>query len=120
MVAWVNAVVERLVDARVNERAVLGQIDEVDPFLRLFAEPVKGGAEHVAAKVLAVAEHPLKGFQAALSLNGVKVAGFAFTAMAVWRILSYYSYIVVGFFFTTANKRRNHKLDFLGIADLEE
>lgn len=52
--------------------------------------------------------------------NGVKVAGFAFTAMAVWRILSYYSYIVVGFFFTTANKRRNHKLDFLGIADLEE
>ena len=50
---------------------------------------------------------------------GVKVAGFAFTAMAFWRILSYYSYIVIGFVFTTMNKKRDHKLDFLGIADLE-
>ena len=51
---------------------------------------------------------------------GLTVAGLAFTAMAVWRILSYYSYIVIGFIFTTANKKRNHKLEFLGISDLDD
>lgn len=49
---------------------------------------------------------------------GVNIAGFAFTAMAFWRILSYYSYIIIGFVFITANKKREHKLNFLGLLDL--
>ena len=51
---------------------------------------------------------------------GVKFAGLSFAAMILWRILSYYSYIIIGFIFTTITRKKNHKLDFLGISDLEE
>ena len=51
---------------------------------------------------------------------GVSFAGLAFSAMVLWRILSYYSYIIIGFIFTTVNRKRDHKADFLGITDLME
>ena len=51
---------------------------------------------------------------------GLSLAGLSFTAMTVWRILSYYSYIIIGFVFTTLNRKRDHRIDFLGIGDLEE
>lgn len=50
---------------------------------------------------------------------GVQFAGLSFAAMVLWRILSYYSYIIIGFIFTTFNRKKDHKIDFLGIADLE-
>lgn len=50
---------------------------------------------------------------------GVPFAGLSFTAMVLWRILSYYSYIIIGFAFTTVNRKKDHKLEFLGVADLE-
>lgn len=50
---------------------------------------------------------------------GVQFAGLSFTAMVLWRILSYYSYIIIGFVFTTVTRKKDHKIDFLGIADLE-
>lgn len=51
---------------------------------------------------------------------GVKFAGLAFSAMVLWRILSFYSYIIIGFIFTTANRRKDHLSEFLGISDLEK
>ncbi len=36
-------------------------------------------------------------------------AGFAFPAMVVWRIISFYSYIIVGFVFATLKKRSDLK-----------
>lgn len=51
---------------------------------------------------------------------GVKFAGLSFAAMILWRILSYYSYIIIGFIFTTLTRKKTHKLEFLGISDLEE
>ena len=55
----------------------------------------------------------------ALFAVGVKYAGLAFTAMVLWRIISYYSYIIIGFIFTTATHKKNHLAEFLGIIDLE-
>jgi uncharacterized protein (TIRG00374 family) len=37
------------------------------------------------------------------------VAGFAFPAMIIWRFLSYYSFIIIGFVFLSINKKREHK-----------
>ncbi|MBO4251581.1 MAG: flippase-like domain-containing protein [Clostridia bacterium] len=51
---------------------------------------------------------------------GVSFAGLSFTAMVLWRILSYYSFIIIGFLFTTFTRKTDHKIDFLGIADLEK
>ncbi len=51
---------------------------------------------------------------------GVKFAGLAFSAMVLWRILSYYSYIIIGFIFTTVNHKKDKKAEFLGISDLDE
>ena len=51
---------------------------------------------------------------------GVKFAGLSFTAMVLWRILSYYSYIIIGFVFTTSTRKIDHKIDFLGVADLDK
>ena len=50
---------------------------------------------------------------------GVQFAGLSFAAMVLWRILSYYSFVVIGFIFTTLTRKKDHKIDFLGIADLE-
>ena len=51
---------------------------------------------------------------------GLALAGLSFSAMAVLRVLSYYSYIIIGFAFTTWRRKRDHRLEFLGIADLEK
>ena len=51
---------------------------------------------------------------------GVQFAGLSFAAMILWRILSYYSYIIIGFIFTTFTRKKDHKIDFLGISDLEK
>ena len=51
---------------------------------------------------------------------GVRFAGLSFAAMVLWRILSYYSYIIIGFIFTTFTRKKDHKIDFLGVADLEK
>lgn len=37
------------------------------------------------------------------------VVGFAFPAMIIWRFLSYYSFIIIGFVFLSINKKREHK-----------
>lgn len=44
-----------------------------------------------------------------ISLNGIKYGGFAFPAMATWRILSFYSYLIVGFIFTSIKRRADGK-----------
>lgn len=36
-------------------------------------------------------------------------AGFAFPAMTVWRVISFYSYIIIGFIFATLKKRSDRK-----------
>ena len=36
-------------------------------------------------------------------------AGFAFPAMVVWRLISFYSYIIIGFIFATLKKRSDLK-----------
>lgn len=51
---------------------------------------------------------------------GVKFAGLSFSAMVLWRIISYYSYIIIGFIFTTVSHKKDHKAEFLGIMDLEK
>ena len=51
---------------------------------------------------------------------GVSFAGLSFSAMVLWRIISYYSYIIIGFIFVTVSHKKDHKAEFLGIADLEE
>lgn len=38
------------------------------------------------------------------------LAGFAFPAMVVWRLLSYYSFIIIGFSYLTIKKRKEKKL----------
>ena len=51
---------------------------------------------------------------------GVQFAGLSFSAMVVWRILSYYSYIIVGFIFTTATHKKDRMAEFLGITNLDK
>lgn len=46
--------------------------------------------------------------------SGLK-AGFAFPAMAIWRGLNFYSYIVIGFLFATFKKRADRKREALKI-----
>lgn len=41
--------------------------------------------------------------------RGVNAAGTAFPALLTWRVLSYYSLILVGFIFVKANKRKEKK-----------
>lgn len=41
------------------------------------------------------------------------MAGLAFSAMVVWRILSFYAFIIVGFIFTTVRKKSEPKKDVL-------
>lgn len=36
-------------------------------------------------------------------------AGLAFPAMVIWRVLSFYSHIIIGFCFVTAKRRSDHK-----------
>ena len=56
----------------------------------------------------------------ALFAVGVKYAGLAFTAMVLWRIISYYSFIIIGFIFTTATHKKDHLAQFLGIIDMKD
>lgn len=51
---------------------------------------------------------------------GVQFAGLAFPAMVLWRILSFYSYIIIGFIFTTVTHKKDRLAKFLGIDDLDE
>ena len=51
---------------------------------------------------------------------GVGTAGFSFVAMVVWRVLSYYSYIIIGFIFTTTNRKKDRIAEFLGVSDLDK
>lgn len=41
--------------------------------------------------------------------TGILVKGGGFSAMLVWRILSFYSFIIIGFIFTTAKRRSDKK-----------
>lgn len=49
--------------------------------------------------------------------TGVTFAGGAFTAMILWRILSFYSFIIVGFIFTTLKRRADRKRILLSTTD---
>lgn len=51
---------------------------------------------------------------------GVPFMGLAFSAMVLWRILSFYSYIIIGFIFTTVSHKKDRLAKFLGIDDLDE
>ena len=51
-----------------------------------------------------------------MGLN-IGVSGLAFPAMIVWRILSFYSLIIIGFIFTTVKRKSHKKPEF---TDLEE
>ena len=51
---------------------------------------------------------------------GVPFMGLAFSAMVLWRILSFYSYIIIGFVFTTVTHKKDRLAKFLGIDDLDE
>ena len=51
---------------------------------------------------------------------GVPFMGLAFSAMVLWRILSFYSYIIIGFIFTTVTHKKDRLAKFLGIDDLDE
>lgn len=51
-------------------------------------------------------------FETGLSKLG---GGFAFPAMLVWRFLSYYSFIIIGFIFTTNKKHADKKREKKGI-----
>lgn len=49
-------------------------------------------------------------FDTGLGLSGTNVyGGLAFPAMIVWRILSFYGFIIIGFIFTTVTRKRNQK-----------
>ena len=39
-------------------------------------------------------------------------SGLAFPSMMVWRILSYYSYIIIGFIFVTMKKKSDHRKEY--------
>lgn len=41
--------------------------------------------------------------------TGILVKGGGFSAMLVWRILSFYSFIIIGFIFTTAKRKADRK-----------
>lgn len=45
----------------------------------------------------------------------VSVAGLSFPAMLVWRFLSFYSFIIIGFTFTTLKRKSDRKKEKLGI-----
>ena len=51
---------------------------------------------------------------------GVPFMGLAFSAMVLWRILSFYSYVIIGFIFTTVTHKKDRLAKFLGIDDLDE
>lgn len=55
-----------------------------------------------------------------LSFNGVKYGGFSFPAMITWRVLSYYSYLIIGLIFTTVKRNSNRKKQGLKNASLSE
>ena len=48
-----------------------------------------------------------------LSLFGI--GGLSFIAMLTWRILSYYSFILIGFLFTTTKRKNDRKKERMGI-----
>lgn len=50
--------------------------------------------------------------------TGVTFAGGAFTAMILWRFLSFYSFIIIGFIFTTLKRKADKKR--AALADKEE
>lgn len=47
--------------------------------------------------------------------TGLAVGGVAFPAMLIWRILSYYGFILIGFTFTTLKRRSDRHKERLGI-----
>lgn len=51
---------------------------------------------------------------------GVPFAGLSFSAMILWRIISFYSYVIIGFAFTTFTRKKDRLAKFLGIDGLDE
>ena len=45
-------------------------------------------------------------FDTGLMIGANKIGGLAFPAMMLWRILSFYSFIIVGFVFTSVNRKK--------------
>jgi uncharacterized protein (TIRG00374 family) len=45
-------------------------------------------------------------FDTGLMIGATKIGGLAFPAMITWRILSFYSFVVIGFIYTTLNKKK--------------
>ncbi len=52
--------------------------------------------------------------------TGLAVSGVAFPAMLIWRILSYYAFIVIGFTFTTLKRRSDRHKERNGIPLFKE
>lgn len=45
-------------------------------------------------------------FDTGLMIGSTKIGGLAFPAMLTWRVLSFYSFVVIGFIYTTLNKKK--------------
>jgi uncharacterized protein (TIRG00374 family) len=54
-------------------------------------------------------------FYSLFKVGLVSVAGLSFPAMLTWRLLSYYSFIIIGITFTTFKRRADRKKEQLGI-----
>lgn len=54
-------------------------------------------------------------FYSLFKVGLVSVAGLSFPAMLTWRLLSYYSFIIIGIAFTTFKRRSDRKKESLGI-----
>ncbi len=54
-------------------------------------------------------------FYSLFKVGLVSVAGLSFPAMLVWRILSFYSFIIIGFSFTTLKRKSDRKKEQAGI-----
>ena len=48
-------------------------------------------------------------------LSLVAIHGLSFPAMLTWRILSYYSFVIIGFLFTTLKRKNDRRKERLGI-----
>lgn len=48
-------------------------------------------------------------FDTGLMIGATKIGALAFPAMITWRILSFYSFVVIGFIYTTLNKKKAKK-----------
>lgn len=54
-------------------------------------------------------------FYSLFKVGLVSVAGLSFPAMLLWRILSFYSFIIIGFAFTTLKRKSDRKKEQMGV-----